>query len=59
MEALLMALLIAIVVIAIIWVVAHLCVRYLPIPSEVVWLVYLVAIILTVIVLLRVIWPIL
>ena len=57
MEALLVSLIVAVVVIAVVWVIAHLCVRYLPSPGEVVWLVYFVAILLTVLILLRVIWP--
>lgn len=57
MEALIIALVVAVFIIAFIWIVAHVIVRHLPIPAEVVWLVYLVAILLTVLVVFKVIWP--
>jgi hypothetical protein len=51
------SLIIAIIIIAVVWVIAHLIVRYLPIPAEAAWLVYLVAALISILVLWRVIAP--
>lgn len=51
------ALFIALIVIIVVFVIAHIIVRFLPIPAEVVWLVYLVAALIAIVVLWRVISP--
>ncbi len=52
------ALIIAIIVIAVVFAIAHIIVRYTPIPAEVVWLVYLIAALIAIVVLWRVISPV-
>lgn len=52
------ALIIAVIVIAVIFAIAHILVRYTPIPGEIVWLVYVIAALLSALVLWRVISPI-
>jgi hypothetical protein len=49
------ALIIAVVVIAVIFAIAHILVRYTPIPGEIVWLVYLIAALIAILILWRVI----
>ena len=51
------ALIVAIVIIAVVFAIAHIIVRYTPIPAEVVWLVYLIAALIAIVVLWRVIAP--
>lgn len=53
------ALIVAVIIIAVVFAIAHIIVRYTPIPAEVVWLVYLVAALISILVLYRVIAPVL
>lgn len=52
------SLIVAAIVIAIVFVIAHLIVRYLPIPADAAWLVYLVAALIAILVLWRVVAPV-
>ena len=52
------ALLVAVIVIAVVFAIAHILVRYTPIPAEIVWLVYLIAAVIAILVLWRVIAPV-
>lgn len=52
------ALIIAIIVIAVVFAIAHILVRYTPIPAEMAWIIYLVAALIAILVLWRVIAPV-
>jgi hypothetical protein len=52
------ALIVAVIIVAVIFAIAHILVRYTPIPAEVAWLVYLIAALAAVLVLWRVIAPV-
>lgn len=52
------ALIVAVIVIAVVFAIAHILVRYTPIPAEVTWLVYLIAALISILVLWRVIAPV-
>lgn len=52
------SLIIAVIVIAVVFAIAHVLVRYTPIPAEVAWLVYVIAALIAVLLLWRVIAPV-
>jgi uncharacterized RDD family membrane protein YckC len=53
------ALIVAVIIIAVVFAIAHLIARFTPIPGEIVWLVYLIAALISILVLWRVIAPLL
>ena len=52
------ALIVAVIIVAVIFAIAHIVARYTPIPAEVAWLVYLIVALAAVLVLWRVIAPV-